>query len=1595
MNSKIIKASLIIIVIALAIFAFSQLKYETTTMQTLEEVISSIGETASSTGELVLGEDPDTYNYNTNPGEFEATQYTSFDDPIYGDYAMFCIQPRAQLKYEDSISYSTAKLLVGNYYSNTRHASTSHEGKYTYPVFRPYEDSIDLDLPVAAAYILSEPGGWSEDKQLALWHLRNYSIDEGLILNASKSEFDTRNSIYDQEALDYYYYDKAVRGNGLNPVNQTNTDDVTIEKNDGEYTVGPFNVTYYDERIKSKNVYFAGISDIKVIAYNKNYEELDVDINVKAIILKDTTTQQWGSAVTPEYFEPSEDLKVDETTQVYPASGQDFMIVFDDPNKNISSSQDKVYYISVKVEFKYMLANGKYTKLQGTKYLVKYTHDHTYNNGRGCMTTCYLAEKAQQTVISIGTGAIRSVYVQEVTIAENLEIRNEISIGGYVWEDGVSTKESIADGLNNTSGEVDTPLKNIKVTLYTSDGQIATLESDPYEDGISEEELMHRINPTYTDENGYYLFTGIDPDLQYYVVFEYNGQRYLPTEYLNASSNTQYTSISEMISAGQYGTDAWIHTSKATESSNSTFAGVEISRNALDSRFAEIGSYSNNYTSSNSLGVVGTYNVVYTQLELMGYTLNSDGDYVQTGVQLVDGYTYNSYGLEMETYSEGAISQAIREYIVTNKQFPDDDAMMTIYRNIAGNDQEIWRMLQFIEDCYIQAYSGSAFTETREDYLYIDSSGNEYSTEDETYGEGEYYINLGLWRRQEFDAALSKDVYKATLKINGKTVVYTYNARTQSQDDYWDINLRISDYEAYYGTTYTRELYESDYLFNTDGYEVDGHSGEPLEIYITYKISVRNQSQSILAEIEEVVDYYDSEYTYIEDLSWVMYGETSITDDEYYNAMVAENLSSIANARDVNSSNSSKYGSSTEENIGDYSKIYITGLDGYKLSSGETAYIYLTFQVNKDDSGRVILDDDDMVGKINLAEINGYSTYYRNNTELPNNVTKSSSNIAGLLDVDSKPGNLEASDLEGDNYEYNFEDDTDRAPGLRVIIDEDAIREANGVVWEDERNQVSGNAAVGDGIRQDSEITIAGVNVYLIEILSDGTEYTWQTTQTDSNGLYIFENYIPGDYIIRFSYGDTEATALTTDNGGLNVVSYNGQDFKSTTYQAGISSDYDVNNDNESGTYTYNTSAADNAGANYSDAKDIWSRREEVNNYTTTTANTNHIAEVLASPYVTPTYTDSNNVEVSYDDTQMQALYNELIQNTYMIAETGIINVEIEYDRTTTDATNEYNGYYVFSNVDFGLSERPKAQVEIDKSVANLQVTLANGTILFDINGSANNALWQDHEEYSLDENIEDGKYEDYYSVDHRYAFRDEITDIITGTDQGLIQLTMDQEIMYGATIRVTYAIKVTNVGETDYDTLAFYYQGTAGSDADVTTTTVNQIVDYVENNLQFDSSDSTNAGNGWSVITADALTSSGLVNSNLSDKLAQFNTIITTENIEQELTPGEEASVTLVLSQLITAQNAEDDLTYENMVEIVETSNSVGRRMAYSVVGNQDPTTDPAEVDSNVAERIIILPPFGIGDTIIYAGIALAIGAILVVGIVLIKKKVIKGKNN
>ena len=92
-----------------------------------------------------------------------------------------------------------------------------------------------------------------------------------------------------------------------------------------------------------------------------------------------------------------------------------------------------------------------------------------------------------------------------------------------------------------------------------------------------------------------------------------------------------------------------------------------------------------------------------------------------------------------------------------------------------------------------------------------------------------------------------------------------------------------------------------------------------------------------------------------------------------------------------------------------------------------------------------------------------------------------------------------------------------------------------------------------------------------------------------------------------------------------------------------------------------------------------------------------------------------------------------------------------------------------------------------------------------------------------------------------------------------------------------------------------------------------------------------------------------------------------------------------------MTSEESTDQKAYNNMAEIASFENSIGRRMEYSVVGNQDPDQPIAEVDSDKAQSVTVLPPFG--QTYIYYVLGTIIAVIAVAGIILIKVKVVNPK--
>ena len=1232
----------------------------------------------------------------------------------------------------------------------------------------------------------------------------------------------------------------------------------------------------------------------------------------------------------------------------------------------------------------------------------------------------------------------------------------KIKLEGYTWVDGTAGKESEYNGKKGDTQ--DTPMSGVKVILH---------QRKP--DGQESEKAT-----TTTDANGHYGFDGLNALYTYYVEFKYNGQYYQPTIY---KANGV----------------AWNDSSKGND--------ILSDRDGLNAKFAEIGSNPKNYSGGE----------VYTRTYLKEKGLIDDFGNPTGSNQYVNDCMISAY----TGYNKGSFT---KEYYPVYSKFVIADYMSQVNRAAHTKDYQA----DFI-NIYNLLYNG------------------------DEKGYNNLFINQGFVIRETVDLALHKDVYNATIEIKDKSQVYKYNKNDKlSDEDFWDVQTQISDAylsnayknakshsatsanEYFNQEDYTREIYKEDYNFKASSYQdlsVLGQSGitadkDELRIYVTYKITVRNQSDAISSKVMELVDYYDKEYTLIE-------SSNSVEREQKYKPYLGNRNGTFRQY--VTTSSLSRYGASTQAGTAEYKQTYITGFDNILLDpdNNKDLYLYITFRVNNDNNGYVILDESVADGntngynpKRNIVEINGYKTFYTDRSVAPNanndqtDTEYNSGDVAGLVDIDSVAGNVSPDSIPVDNRAIDtstFEDDTSKGPNIRIRLNRENARTIDGTVFEDERTVTEDSAQIGNGIRDDGETGINGVTVQLVELFKDSSgnykidsttgkplEYIWRTVKSgdkltqsfiidnpaitnviktynvNGDGEYLFKSFAPGDYIVRFIYGDGTESVLgtkavnyetgvredfnpitdyfeqhgfkkTTENNGyysvngenigLNENSYNGQDYKSTTYQLGVANGEGAYTNTETATYKYDFDAS--STGLYSDAKDIYSRRLEVNNASSTI--TNHMAEVLSSfEYLSPYYnsmSDDEKVAV------VQSLLTEFINTTKMTAETGVMNIELEYNRTADGDKNgnytnvgdniggnnyDKNGYYDVANVDFGLAKRPQSQLKTTKQIANVKVTLANGNTLFDASKKASNVMWIDQKAHGQDVDntyeIRDN-YHKYDSEGHSVSENNTLVKIPVvrnASAKGRVQLTMDVELMHGSTIQITYMIMVANVGEVDFSDAKFYYTGQEdNANSNIVKTKVETLVDYVgaqlsddshatRNNLQFNAE----ANGDWEVATFDALKNDGLLNSNLSEDAAKYTTIIKTKDsstVVKELVPvlwdetnskriddkwnedplkvldavnasNSVTGVKLVLSQTITSDNSSDDLTYNNITELVKSSSISGRRMAYSVAGNQSPVKEPYEIDADSPQEVVILPPFG--QSTIYYILGIAIGVILLIGI-------------
>lgn len=476
------------------------------------------------------------------------------------------------------------------------------------------------------------------------------------------------------------------------------------------------------------------------------------------------------------------------------------------------------------------------------------------------------------------------------------------------------------------------------------------------------------------------------------------------------------------------------------------------------------------------------------------------------------------------------------------------------------------------------------------------------------------YINLGLYEREQPDIALVKDLQNVRLTVNGYEHTYNYAQRFINAGEYGDgFNVGVKFGNKYGNMSYSRAIYKADYE-----YVNENDKDKELKVYVTYQLTIRNQSSNLTAQINSILDYYDNNYKIVG--AGTKLDEKGNTIEDIAHLDEQGNL--VGNITDT-----------------DYNENYKKTIINHtmRIEAQKEDTIYVQFALNKKAVIKILNDEENLN---NVAEINSYSIYGGDD----------GNQIYAGIDIDSNPGNCIPGDIK------TYEDDTDSSPALKLEVADE--REMTGKVFVDStlENLSTGNIRQGNGIYDNNEKGIEGVEVTLTENTGSGKVYT---APTNKNGDFLIKGYIPGDYTLTYTWGDKTYT----------VQNYKGTVYKLERYEKC---------QNDKNWYK------EDVGTRYTDAIDNYNKVQEA--------------------------PKGSRIQI---DSEMTIVNTANITRTQMDSTTPIMGIGVEYETTYTASTGDKYIYRI-SNIDFGIIERARQVLNISKDVTGVKITLANGQTIMD-----------------------------------------------------------------------------------------------------------------------------------------------------------------------------------------------------------------------------------------------------------------------------------------
>ena len=758
-------------------------------------------------------------------------------------------------------------------------------------------------------------------------------------------------------------------------------------------------------------------------------------------------------------------------------------------------------------------------------------------------------------------------------------------------------------------------------------------------------------------------------------------------------------------------------------------------------------------------------------------------------------------------------------------------------------------------------------------------SGNLY---DKLYDKNTYTlndINLGIKETLKADYTINQNIEFVKITMRGYTYKYSYaNNGNDNANAAPTVNFGNRTLQGY-----TRSFYPEDISYSMNDVS-DG-----IKVIVRYRINITNTTN------------HDIEDLYSEKKMYVKY----ITDTFDTNRYELKDENWDANG-----------------NIATIHEDYLQSKLGNGLGKNETGTVKIEFEVKDAAINKILINPQGIEEEApTIAYATAYHKYTRKDYSWNNDIVKEQT--------------------------HTTIDDTREARAPYLIFRLGNERHISGRIFEDAVISTNGEA-LGNGLYDEGENVVGDVKVELLDINADtdlanltvaslykiNQENNSITQKAEvlagKDGTYTLSGIVPGEYFLRFTYGD--GTQKLFDLAGNELKAISSKDYKSTIVTSNIVKKAIKGIvDNETAAESTLAKEDGKAKIDY-----IWYKNLDKDNYSV-------VVDNLESRKA------ANDVQGPANLVAGTARISITIENTLLNVKTIDTEGEIQIEADTS----AYVGF------NFGIVRQPKTNFEISNIVTNVKLTDAQGQILID--GNPKTAKMQG------------------------------VTDLDGRSNGGSVytRIERDSKVVYGATLDINYELKITNTSEVNYYGENYYWFGDKEGCYEVTLN-IDEVMDTL--NTSFALTNSVNGqitSNGKTIAEVSEPTSK-----NLKLRITNWNNLYTELNKERKEQRQTSDSVNYALNRILSNQdddmlyiNTAEVTAVTNETDLLDANKDQNRT-------NILKTIVPAKLLNAKAESTVtITPPTGadIQAIIIYSVTTVVSLAVVIYGIVLIKKKFTK----